>query len=80
MDKPAVAATLERLASYLELQGENPFRVRAFRTAAKTVEGFPGELPEAIADGSLAQAKGIGPAILQVITELVDTGRPEMLE
>ena len=80
MDKPAVAATLERLASYLELQGENPFRVRAFRTAAKTVEGFPGELPEAIADGSLAQAKGIGPAILQVITELVETGRSEMLE
>lgn len=80
MDRTSVADTLERIASYLELQGENPFRVRAFRTAAKTVEGFPAELPAAIADGSLAQAKGIGPAILQVITELVETGRSGMLE
>ncbi len=80
MDRKSVAATLEQIASYLELQGENPFRVRAFRGAASTVEGFTGELPAAIADGSLAQAKGIGPAILQVITELVQGGRSEMLE
>lgn len=80
MDRTSVADTLERIASYLELQGENPFRVRAFRSAAKTVEGFPGELPAAIADGSLAEAKGIGPAILQLITELVETGRSELLE
>jgi DNA polymerase (family 10) len=80
MDRPAVAATLERIAAYLELNGENPFRVRAFRTAARTVEGLIGELPQALADGSLAEAKGIGPAILLVIAELVTTGRSEMLE
>jgi DNA polymerase (family 10) len=80
MDRNAVAATLERIAAYLELKGENQFRVRAFKNAAKTVEGHPGELPAAIADGSLAQAKGIGPAILQVITELVATGRSELFE
>jgi len=80
MDRKGVAVTLERIASYLELQGENPFRVRAFRTAGKTVEGFPSELNAAIADGSLAEAKGIGPAILDVITELVTTGRSAMLE
>ncbi len=80
MDRKGVAVTLERIASYLELQGENPFRVRAFRTAEKTVEGFPSELQSAIADGSLAEAKGIGPAILEVITELVNTGRSSMLE
>ncbi|HET9066172.1 MAG TPA: DNA polymerase/3'-5' exonuclease PolX [Gemmatimonadales bacterium] len=80
MDRKGVAVTLERIASYLELQGENPFRVRAFRTAEKTVEGFPSELEAAIADGSLAEAKGIGPAILEVITELVTTGRSSLLE
>ena len=80
MDRPTVAATIERIAAYLELKGENQFRVRAFKNAAKTVEGFPIELPAAIADGSLAQAKGIGPAILQVITELVNTGRSELFE
>lgn len=77
MDRRSVADILERMAAYLELKGENPFRVRAFRNAAKTVEGFPAELEEAVADGSLAQAKGIGPAILQVITQLVETGRSD---
>lgn len=80
MDRQAVAATLERIASYLELQGENPFRVRAFRSAGNTVEGFPATLKEGLADGSLAEAKGIGPALLEVITELVETGRSTMLE
>ncbi len=80
MDRKAVADTLDRIAAYLELKGENQFRVRAFRNAAKTVEGFPAELRDAIADGTLAQAKGIGPAILQVITEVVETGRSELFE
>lgn len=80
MDRTGVARALDQLAAYLELKGENTFRVRAFTGAAKTVEGFPGELETAIADGSLAEAKGIGPAILQVITELVQTGRSELLE
>lgn len=77
MDRRSVADILERMAAYLELKGENPFRVRAFRNAAKTVEGFPTELKEAVADGSLAQAKGIGPAILQIVTQLVETGRSD---
>lgn len=80
MDRHGVAVTLDRIASYLELKGENPFRVRAFRTAEKTIEGFPGELDEAIADGSLAEAKGIGPAILEIVTELVQTGRSSLLQ
>jgi len=80
MDRTGVARGLEKIAAYLELKGENTFRVRAFTGAAKTVEGFPGSLSDAIADGSLAEAKGIGPAILQTITELVETGRAELLE
>lgn len=80
MDNTAVADTLDRMASYLELKGENVFRVRAFRNAARTIEGFAAPLPDAIADGSLEQAKGIGPAILQVIVELVETGRSAMFD
>jgi DNA polymerase (family 10) len=80
MDRTGVARSLELIASYMELQGENPFRVRAFTAAAKTLRGFPGDLASALADGSLAEAKGIGPAILQIITELVATGQCETLE
>ena len=35
MDKKAVAQVLEQIAAFLELKGENPFRIRAFRTAAR---------------------------------------------
>ena len=80
MDRTGVARSLEQVAAYLDFKGENPFRVRAFTTAAKSVLGFSGELDDGIADGTLAQAKGIGPAILQVITELVQTGRAALLE
>jgi DNA polymerase (family 10) len=80
MDRTGVARSLEQIASYLDFKGENPFRVRAFTAAARSILGFPGDLEAAIADGSLAQVKGIGPAILQIVKELVTTGRAGILE
>jgi DNA polymerase (family 10) len=80
MDRTGVARSLEQVASYLEFKGENPFRVRAFTAAARSVLGFSGELEAGIADGSLARTKGIGPAILQIVTELVMTGRAGLLD
>ncbi len=79
-DKKAVARVLEQIASFMELKGENAFRVRAFRTAARAVAGLPEELVEALGNGTLAQAKGVGPATLQIVTELVRTGRCSVLE
>jgi DNA polymerase (family 10) len=80
MDKKAVGQLLEQIASFLELKGENTFRVRAFRTAARAVSGIPGELAEALADGTLAATKGVGPATLQIVQEVVATGRSSTLE
>jgi DNA polymerase (family X) len=80
MDKKAVAQVLEQIAAFLELKGENPFRIRAFRTAARTINGLPGDLSQALADGSLAATKGIGPATLQIIQELATSGKSSMLE
>lgn len=80
MDRTAVGHVLDQVASYLELRGENPFRVRAFRTAARTISGLSGELDAALADGSLAAMRGIGPGTLQLIDELVTTGRSSLLE
>ncbi len=80
MDKKAVAQVLEQIAAFLELKNENPFRIRAFRTAARALVGFPGDLRQSLEDGSLASAKGVGPATLQIVTELVGTGRASMLE
>jgi len=80
LDRTAVAHVLDQIASYLELQGENPFRVRAFRTASRSVGGLGTDLATALADGSLAATKGIGPGTLQIIEELVRTGRSGLLE
>jgi DNA polymerase (family X) len=80
MDKKAVAQVLEQIAAFLELKGENPFRIRAFRTAARAVGGFPTDLRDGIDDGSLAATKGVGPATLQIVAEIVTTGRASMLE
>jgi DNA polymerase (family X) len=80
MDKKAVAQVLEQIAAFLELKSENPFRIRAFRTAARAIVGFPGDLRQSLEEGALASARGIGPATLQIVTELVTTGRASMLE
>jgi DNA polymerase (family X) len=80
MDKKAIAQVLEQIAAFLELKNENPFRIRAFRTAARAITGFPGDLRQSLDDGSLASAKGVGPATLQIVRELVGSGRASMLE
>ena len=80
MDKKAVAQVLEQIAEFLELKGENPFRIRAFRTAARAVNGFPADLRNGLEDGSLAATRGVGPATLQIVSEIVTTGRASLLE
>jgi DNA polymerase (family X) len=80
LDKKAVAQVLEQIAAFLELKNENPFRIRAFRTAARAISGFSHDLRQSLEDGSLASAKGVGPATLQIVKELVATGRASMLE
>src|SRR5205085_12063175 len=80
MDKKAVAQVLEQIAAFLELKSENPFRIRAFRTAARAVGSFPGDLREGLELGTLAGTKGVGPATLQIVSEIVTTGRASMLE
>jgi DNA polymerase (family X) len=80
LDKRAIAHVLEQIAALMELKGENAFRLRAFRSAARTIANHPADLREALADGTLAATKGIGPATLQIVEELVHTGHSSVLE
>jgi DNA polymerase (family 10) len=80
MDKHAAARLLDTIASYQELKGENPFKVRAFSNAARTVDGLAGDLAQALASGELAAMKGIGPATLEAVREYAATGRSSLLE
>jgi DNA polymerase (family 10) len=80
LEKRVVADALEQIASFMELKGENLFRVRTFKAVARVVGGLPETLQKALDDGSLAATKGVGPATLEVINELASTGRCTLLE
>jgi DNA polymerase (family X) len=74
MDKHAVALVLEEIAALLEGSGDNRFRARAFQAAARAVEKLDTELTTLVAQGTLRDVRGIGPATARVVEELVVTG------
>lgn len=75
MDRHLAALVLDEIATLLALQDAEPFRVRAYRTAARAIEGFEGDLSRGLDTGTLAAVPGVGPATLRVVRELVTTGR-----
>jgi DNA polymerase (family 10) len=78
----AIAAAFEQVADLLEYQGENVFRIRAYRTAARTIDGLVESLASVRADDSrsLTDLEGIGGDLAQKIETLLDTGRLPLLE
>ena len=75
MDKDKVAEILVEIGVLLELKGENPFKTRAYASAARTIEGLNEPLARLVAEKRLGDIKGIGEALEQKITELVETGK-----
>jgi len=75
MDKDQVAEILLEIGTLLELKGENPFKTRAYQNAARTIENLSEPLAKIVAEKRLGQIKGIGEALEQKITELVETGQ-----
>jgi DNA polymerase (family 10) len=75
MDKDKVAEILVEIGTLLELKGENPFKTRAYANAARTLEGLGEPLAKLVAEKRLGEIKGIGAALEQKITELVETGK-----
>jgi len=75
MDKEQVAGILAEIGTLLELKGENPFKTRAYSNAARTVENLEEPLEKIVAEKRLGEIKGIGEALEQKITELVETGK-----
>jgi DNA polymerase (family 10) len=55
MENPEVAQVFEEVADMLDIQGENPFRVRAYRNAARTVRDLAQPLAEMAGNGCLLE-------------------------
>ncbi|MGD0613955.1 MAG: DNA polymerase/3'-5' exonuclease PolX [Verrucomicrobiota bacterium] len=75
MDKEQVAEILVNIGTLLELKGENPFKIRAYLNAARSLETSNESLGRLIEENRLGEIKGIGEALQKKITELVQTGK-----
>ena len=76
-----IAAAFDHLADLLEIEGANPFRVRAYRRAARTVEDLPRSAAELIASGEdLGELPGIGADLAGKIAEFIATKHLAVLD
>jgi DNA polymerase (family 10) len=80
MDKATIAEVLEKIATLLELKGENPFKIRAYTNAARSLETWGGNISDLRDEETLEKIPGIGKAIAAKIKELVETGSLRFFE
>ncbi|MFN5317040.1 MAG: DNA polymerase/3'-5' exonuclease PolX [Planctomyces sp.] len=81
MKNDVIAGQFELLADLLEIQSANPFRIRAYRNAARTRSSTSESLADlAATGGDLTQLPGIGKDLARQIIEIAQTGKLKSLE
>jgi DNA polymerase (family 10) len=80
MDNRQIAAIFARMADILDIQGENPHRIMAYRRAAENIAALSRPLEEIWRAGELDSIPGIGKTLAEKIDELMRTGRLEAYE
>lgn len=75
-----VADVFEQIAQILEGRGENPFKIRAYRNAGRTLENLTEPVAAIAARGELKKIGGFGDAIAGKTQEILSTGTCELLE
>jgi len=81
MENRKIADIFNQVADLLDIRGENPFRIRSYRAAARTIEDLPENLAGALAEGGdLTELPGIGRDLAGKIAEIAGTGRLKFLD
>jgi DNA polymerase (family 10) len=80
MTRLEVARALREIGALLEVDGENPFKVRAYEAGARALEGLSEDLETVVAQGRLVELPGIGEALARKIHDLHRTGTTPTLE
>lgn len=76
-----IAQKFNEVADLLEIEGANPFRIRAYRNAAKTLLGLSDSVSDTVREhGDLSLLPGIGKDLSAKITEIVETGHMTLLD
>jgi DNA polymerase (family 10) len=73
MENPEVAQVFEEVADLLDIQGENPFRVRAYRRAARTIRDLSAPLAQ-MSPEKMEELDGIGKDLAGKIRTILDSG------
>jgi DNA polymerase (family 10) len=75
MQNPDIARLFDEVADLLEIKDENPFRVRAYRNAARVVRDYPQPLADEVRrEADLTEIPGIGKDLAEKIEQIVATG------
>jgi DNA polymerase (family X) len=69
-----VAAIFYEMADLLEIQQNNPFRIRAFRRVAQSIENLPENVGAMLQADTLASVPGIGEGTLNRVKQILETG------
>ena len=80
MKNEEVAQIFGKLADVLEFKGENPFKVNAYRKAARMIGALREDIEQMVRSGALRKVPGIGEAIVEKTKEYLETGRLRKLE
>lgn len=80
MKNSLVAQILDELADYSEIEDDQPYRARAYRRAAGTIESLQNPIENVWQEGKLKDLPGVGENIERKIDEIIRTGRLETLE
>jgi DNA polymerase (family 10) len=75
-----IAALFEEIADILELNGENRFRINAYRRGAQSLTGIARDIEDVASDDALGEIPGIGKDLAAKITEYLETGVITYLE
>jgi DNA polymerase (family 10) len=81
MENKGIADIFTEIADILDIQGENPFRVRSYRNAARTIADMSQSVQALVKAGEkLEEVPGIGKSLQEKIEEIVSTGKCGFLE
>lgn len=75
-----IADAFDEIGDLLSLQAESPFRIRAYRRAARAVRNLPQQLAELNGVSDYGAIPGVGRDLARKIAELVRSGRLKTLE
>jgi DNA polymerase (family 10) len=76
-----IAKIFNQLADLLEIKGDNPFRIRAYRMAARNIGSLSDDVREMIKNGKdLTEISGIGKDLAEKIGQIVKSGGLSQLE